>query len=75
MFMAVLSFPQCQVTGCFLHLMTIWLWDLTRTAQSAYMWLTTEWIPCQGQGNDLYDVFGIQDRLALDISVWQFSLG
>lgn len=35
MFMAILSFLQCQVTGCFLHLMTMWLWDLTQTAQSA----------------------------------------
>lgn len=37
MFTAVLSFPQCQVTGCFLHLMTIWLWDLTKIAQCTNM--------------------------------------
>lgn len=55
MFIAILSFHQCQVTGCFLHLMTMWLWDLTKTTQSAQTSPTGKWILCQRQGNGLYD--------------------
>lgn len=74
MFMGTLSFPRCQVTGCFLHLMTIWLRDLTKTAQRAQTQPTGERILCQREGNDPCDAFCEQDVMALDTSVQGVSL-
>lgn len=68
MFMAVSSFPQCQVTGCRLYLMTIWRWGLTETAHSAQTQPTGDQRRCQRQGNNLGPAFWVQDMI-LDPSV------
>lgn len=63
MFMAVSSFPQCQVTGCCLYLMTIQLWGLSRTARSAQTRPTGDQRQCQRQGNNLCPGFCVQDMI------------
>lgn len=74
MFTAILSFPQCQVTECFLPLMTIWLWDLTEAAQNAQTW-PQESGSCVGGKETTCVMHGcVQDVMALDISVQWVSL-